>query len=625
MTNTNNTRPSDAFLCVIDIGRISAAFRLVNYANYFMLLLGAWGAVGMVEQLFTTQTAADLVFTLIGLGAYGFSAWVGWKNIGVLGAVIHGYTRPAMVILATFSALVSIVAWHSVNLSDEVNRDTISGLVISAMLALAAMGGLLALTALGRTRISKLDMRLRDLLRQSLGAHERAKAHHLPPANPRKGTLFGLLGVGWLLGFQLIPSSLLPDNMQQQLWRLAQIGYYFLIYARHFFQPSFEVVMANDKRPPVVFLRSFADDEKVRYDKADSALFDFSLESRLAAHFTSVGPFIAVGAPGDKVPHLGAARASLSDDQWQGTVVDWMGRASLIVVMVGTTHWIAWELKKIVDLSLAEKLIVVFPQTKTPIWKRDVSSQRLEVVRQAFSGTPWEAGLVGVRDEVRPKRARSIIFRPNGRVLCVTSRPRNRESYHLAALISQYVQMLDREEITTAALETKPRNWLRTAAWATALIGVLGLGIHQLYQEATSFDPLPASIPATTTGALRAGNFHFVEQQGGPARASTFKPGDKVQISLDIEGFETGVDGYPDVEIEATLLDAAGARASDPSITKFHQPIGAEHRINFWFSWTLTSSAPSGDYRVEIKLHDVVANTDLTLQPQFHLEESSSK
>ena len=92
----------------------------------------------------------------------------------------------------------------------------------------------------------------------------------------------------------------------------------------HNFQPSFETVMANDKRAPVVFLRSFADDEKLDYQRADSALFDFSLESRLANHFSSVRPFVAVAAPGDTMPHLGAARARLSDDEWQATVIGWI-------------------------------------------------------------------------------------------------------------------------------------------------------------------------------------------------------------------------------------------------------------------------------------------------------------
>src|SRR5712664_3366740 len=66
------------------------------------------------------------------------------------------------------------------------------------------------------------------------------------------------------------------------------------------------------------------------------------------------------------------------------------------------------------------------------------------MVRVAFAETIWEPALANVD---RPSRIRSMIFAPSGNVVSVTSRPRNRESYHLAALIGQHLLQLSRNEV----------------------------------------------------------------------------------------------------------------------------------------------------------------------------------
>ena len=114
-----------------------------------------------------------------------------------------------------------------------------------------------------------------------------------------------------------------------------------------------------------------------------------------------------------------------------------------------------WELKKIVDLSHAEKLIVVFPQVRKPFWKRDESAERLAMLDQAFAGTRWEPGLAKLAALKQAKRMRSIMFLQSSEVVAVTARPKNRESYHLAALISHYLQRQDRGEMVALPAESK--------------------------------------------------------------------------------------------------------------------------------------------------------------------------
>jgi hypothetical protein len=76
------------------------------------------------------------------------------------------------------------------------------------------------------------------------------------------------------------------------------------------------------------------------------AVLDFSLETRLAKHFSRFGPFIAVGSPKESLPQPGAARIFLPHDQWQDRILAWMQEAELIVMYAGRTQSVNWELRK---------------------------------------------------------------------------------------------------------------------------------------------------------------------------------------------------------------------------------------------------------------------------------------
>ena len=109
--------------------------------------------------------------------------------------------------------------------------------------------------------------------------------------------------------------------------------------------------------------------------------------------------------------------------------------------MAGATHWIGWEMRKVIDLGDAEKTIILFPQTKNRwrLFRRGQTTTpevRLSVVQGAFMGTVWETGLLQLTDA---QRIRSLFFEPGGRVTAITSKPKNRDSYHLAAIISHYL------------------------------------------------------------------------------------------------------------------------------------------------------------------------------------------
>jgi hypothetical protein len=246
-------------------------------------------------------------------------------------------------------------------------------------------------------------------------------------------------------GLQPIPPELRILNGARDL--VFAGACYFLLRARVKLQPTPESALSMDTRAPVLFLRSFVDDERVRFLFAQRALFDFSLEARLATHFFKTGPFIAVDSP-KHTAAIGAARASLPDTEWQGTVVKWMRAARLIVLLAGLTHWVRWEMRQIVELGCTQKLIILMPElsrwkefklrlTRDFVSATDIARKRLAIIRETFSGSPWEASIN--EPCVPEKEIRSLMFRPDGQVTAVCARSRSRDCYQLAALISEYL------------------------------------------------------------------------------------------------------------------------------------------------------------------------------------------
>ena len=297
------------------------------------------------------------------------------------------------------------------------------------------------------------------------------------------------------------------------------LGFFLLLRARRYFQVDADSLLAVDQRPPILFLRSFDDDEKQKFFTAEKALLDFSLETRLSNHFSRFGPFIAIGSPKEAVPQLGASRVLLSDEEWQPRVIGWMREAELIIMYSGKTHWVNWELRQIVENGCATRLILMFPEIKA--WRssklnKEISA-RVEQVRQVFKNTPWEEELLEFEDF---PGLRAMLFRQDGSMVMVRSRSRSRESYHLAALIAhQY--LLDPENITLGAdtYEQPPRlrrSPMAIGALAAAIIAVLG-AIYLFSDGGASRltfkqGDLYFSEPVTEDEARRVGEY-LVQQQ----------------------------------------------------------------------------------------------------------------
>jgi TM2 domain-containing membrane protein YozV len=123
--------------------------------------------------------------------------------------------------------------------------------------------------------------------------------------------------------------------------------------------------MARDPRPPVLYLRSFADDGAALIDAADSGLVrriiklvaPVTAEQELAEMLAQVGPVVAIGKPGEPLPELGAARLYVTDAQWQAKVLELMGKAALVVVRLGGSPGLLWEIEQSLERLPRQRVV----------------------------------------------------------------------------------------------------------------------------------------------------------------------------------------------------------------------------------------------------------------------------
>jgi hypothetical protein len=183
---------------------------------------------------------------------------------------------------------------------------------------------------------------------------------------------------GWIL--YLSVSTL----MMMVAWGSVQTG-------RQFIAPDAEQTLAHDTRNPVVYLRPFHEDNRQASSlpagkrnggkQVVNGSWAASRERRLAHALKQIGPFVAVGEPGDKLAPLGAARLYLADDEWQGRVDALLGRAAAIVLCPESSVGTRWEVTEVARLVDRRRLLLIVPNPAL----RPLGYARI----QALTQTTW--------------------------------------------------------------------------------------------------------------------------------------------------------------------------------------------------------------------------------------------
>jgi hypothetical protein len=172
--------------------------------------------------------------------------------------------------------------------------------------------------------------------------------------------------------------------------------------------------LATDRRRPVLLLRSFSDGAA------------HMVEAAIGRAVAAGGPFIAIGVPGEAAPDGRAYRTYLSDDEWQSAVLRWIGESQLIVVVLGTTKWVRWEVDNIRAQEQLGKTLLMVP----PANDKD-RGLRWATLEAACAATPWQGALAAIQDR---KSVLLVAFQPSGKLSVVRSAQSGLNDYHAAAL-----------------------------------------------------------------------------------------------------------------------------------------------------------------------------------------------
>lgn len=126
---------------------------------------------------------------------------------------------------------------------------------------------------------------------------------------------------------------------------------------------------ADVREPFTLLLRAFSDDVVI-VDRTPSTPIGFLTENRLETWIVDalrpIGPVVAVGLPGEQLPHTGAARLYLDHEVWQERVRSLIGRARATVVVVGESEGVWWEIETALRTAAPTRLALVFPLALPP-------------------------------------------------------------------------------------------------------------------------------------------------------------------------------------------------------------------------------------------------------------------
>jgi len=521
---------SEPRITTIDVSGPTRALGLLRWSDYLLVVVCGLGAAGVVPDLIRAlvETQWSDACALSAMAAvFTFAAYTGWRHVGVIDPRVwrlYLLVFPLMVMLTAFLGLGLFWTFRQASENPLDKPQTWILIVLLLQFAGMAIPGFICVLYLKRARIATGGTRLPDVLMHlwNRGGSSGLTLTRHQRIGTRRGLTYGGLGLLVLVAVMAIP---VPDGrMASSVLRgtdqLRVLAFFLMVRARRYFQVSADSLLAVDRRPPILFLRSFADDEKQQYSTSQRSLLDFSLETRLANHFYRFGPFIAIGSPQDDIPQPGAARVLLRDDEWQGRVLGWMRDAYLIVMYCGTTGWVNWELRKVIESGRATSLILMFPEIRG--WRhakriQDITA-RTEQLREAFKGTPWTEELAAFDDY---EDLRAMLFRDDGSMVMIRSTSRTRDAYHLAALVAHQQLINPAEGIAQRQLDEprRPRllRWVVAGGFSMLALAMIGLAFALASASGDTRltfkrGELYYSRPVTEQEARRVGE-HLVRQE----------------------------------------------------------------------------------------------------------------
>jgi hypothetical protein len=209
----------------------------------------------------------------------------------------------------------------------------------------------------------------------------------------------------------LLEAAGLPDWLTLLLMVVCLMGWVGVVVGgfarvrRHLAESSVEA-QRRDTRPPVLLLRSFADDAVTVFPSEGLFLtrtgntLEHVLEEKLRAY----GPVIAIGRPGENLPPLGAAREYLAGETWRQRIGELIGQARLVVVVMGASEGLVFEYDQLATHGAIDKIVlVILPDGVGPLQERWERFVRHALGGRTIAPPPLQEALVALfPDRQRP-------------------------------------------------------------------------------------------------------------------------------------------------------------------------------------------------------------------------------
>jgi hypothetical protein len=325
--------------------------------------------------------------------------------------------------LVLAAALVAIVFGMLLTIGNEARRRD----ALEIVLTCAGTSGLcwLAVRAvIASWRLRRVPWQSRSAATMWMAIAQLPRDHRLAASVEPLVSAFGVYGIGLcvallvgiattiglLAGLAFLPFALAASRLMQR--------------ARQTLALRMPEVRARDRRPPVLLVRSFADDMlglEARFEYFGRLLRKrLTLEEFVAGRMMNLGPVVAIGKPNEGLSPLGAAREYVFGPGWQERVSSLLDESSWVIGILGGTEGLRWEYEQILHRSLTHRLIVVVPPA-TP----EVFQERWAIFRKAF---PPAAG-ADVALALQMGGPLCVLFPEGGEPLLFCSKYRNETAY----------------------------------------------------------------------------------------------------------------------------------------------------------------------------------------------------
>ena len=276
-----------------------------------------------------------------------------------------------------------------------------------------------------------------------------------------------------------------------------------------------------DPRAPVLYLRSFGFDVIDDLQAQRSASTE---EVALVSDLERIGPVLAIGRPGEKLAHLGAARMYVTDEDWQTIAQRLMASARLVVIRAGNTPGLRWELARARDELSAEKVVPAKFKGVAYTGLRESVREALKVVLPEIC----PKGFVTFDSVWQPRPAKPEIGIPNDEPARLIPRDLGRDveqltsadntSAAVAPSLSKLLEQLEAEMTSPPPFRVSPVAWVAVGVWLVLLWRIPGERWSFGLESVLGLPHFVGTLVEGATAMLLAVGLAFIPYMRAPTR-----------------------------------------------------------------------------------------------------------